>query len=159
MATKKVTQQVESTQVEQPQEETVNVKTNVPTMAQVAKEVEKAAKKLRRVTVHYNDPRDSHLVTSAYANCDNAYFFPPVGIAIIAVAGVLLDIQWMTMVGSAIVSGALLGYGIRTGIESGIGGAIQAAVTSPLTYVSIALQIGINLYDNSLEAKIKRYAK
>ena len=61
MATKKVTQQVESTQVEstqvestqveQPQEETVNVKTNVPTMAQVAKEVEKAAKKLRRVTV------------------------------------------------------------------------------------------------------------
>lgn len=74
MATKKVTQQVESTQVEQPQVEIVNVKTNVPTMAQVAKEVEKTAKKLRRVTVHYNDPRDSHLVTSAYANCDNAYF-------------------------------------------------------------------------------------
>ena len=79
MATKKITQQVESTEVEQPTEveqlqvESINVK-NVPTMAQIAKEVEKAARKLRRVTVHYNDPRDSHLVTSAYANCDNAYF-------------------------------------------------------------------------------------
>jgi hypothetical protein len=61
----------------------------------------------------------------------------------------------MAMVGSAVVSGALLGYGVRTGIESGIGGAIQAAVTSPLTYVSIALQIGINMYGNSLESKIK----
>lgn len=59
------------------------------------------------------------------------------------------------MVGSAIVSGALFGYRIRTGIESGIGGAIAAAITSPLTYVSIALQIGISMYGNSLEAKIK----
>lgn len=79
MAIKKVTQQVESTQVEQPQEETINAEVKVSqvapkSMAQIAKEVEKAAKKLRRVTVHYNDPRDSHLVTSAYANCDNAYF-------------------------------------------------------------------------------------
>lgn len=154
MATKKVTQQVESTQVEQPQEETVNVKTNVPTMAQAAKEVEKAAKKLRRVTVHYNDPRDSHLVTSAYANCDNAYFFPPVGVAIVAagtivaVAGVLLDIEWMTMVGAAM--------GLSAGSDGGsIGSAISSAVTSPMTYVSIALQIGINMYGNSLEAKIK----
>lgn len=59
------------------------------------------------------------------------------------------------MVGAAVVSGALLGHGIKTGIESGIGGAISAAVTSPLTYVSIALQIAINMYGNSLEAKIK----
>ena len=90
-----------------------------------------------------------------------AYFFPPVGVAImaagtvVAVVGVLLDIEWMTMVGAAAATGALLGYGIRTGIESGIGGAIQAAITSPLTYVTIALQIGISMYGNSLEAKIK----
>lgn len=91
-----------------------------------------------------------------------AYFLPPVGVAImaaagalVAVVGVLLDIEWMAMVGSAVVSGALLGYGVKTGIESGIGGAIQAAVTSPMTYVALAVQIGINMYGNSLEAKIK----
>jgi hypothetical protein len=91
-----------------------------------------------------------------------AYFLPPVGVAImaaagalVAVVGVLLDIEWMAMVGSAVVSGALMGYGVRTGIESGIGSALSAAVTSPLTYVSIAIQIGINMYGNSLEAKIK----
>ncbi|WP_086290537.1 hypothetical protein [Campylobacter devanensis] len=91
-----------------------------------------------------------------------AYFLPPVGVAImaaagaaVAIVGVLLDIDWMTMVGASVVSGALLGYGIRTGIESGIGGAIQSAITSPLTYVTIALQIGISMYGNSLEAKIK----
>lgn len=91
-----------------------------------------------------------------------AFFLPPVGVAImaaagatVAIVGVLLDIDWMTMVGASVVSGALLGYGIRTGIESGIGGAIQSAITSPLTYVTIALQIGISMYGNSLEAKIK----
>ena len=91
-----------------------------------------------------------------------AFFLPPVGVAImvaagavVAIVGVLLDIDWMTMVGASVASGALLGYGIRTGIESGIGGAIQAAITSPLTYVTIALQIGISMYGNSLEAKIK----
>ncbi|WP_180380714.1 hypothetical protein, partial [Campylobacter vicugnae] len=57
-----------------------------------------------------------------------SFFLPPVGVAImvgasalVAIAGVLLDIEWMTMVGSAVASGALLGYGISTGIEAGIG--------------------------------------
>lgn len=59
------------------------------------------------------------------------------------------------MVGSAVVSGALLGYGVRTGIESGIGSAITSAITSPMTYVTLALNLAINMYGNSLEAKIK----
>ncbi|WP_086255493.1 DUF456 domain-containing protein [Campylobacter vicugnae] len=91
-----------------------------------------------------------------------SFFLPPVGVAImvgasalVAIAGVLLDIEWMTMVGSAVASGALLGYGISTGIEAGIGGTISAALTSPMTYIALALQIGINMYGNSLEAKIK----
>lgn len=37
-------------------------------------EMEKAARKLRKVTVHYNDPRDSHLVTSAAVQAANPYF-------------------------------------------------------------------------------------
>lgn len=37
-------------------------------------EMEKAARKLRKVTVHYNDPRDSHMVTSAAVQAANPYF-------------------------------------------------------------------------------------
>ena len=55
-------------------QEEVEVVETKKSMAQIAKDMEKAARKLRRVTVHYNDPKDSHLVTSAYANCDNVYF-------------------------------------------------------------------------------------
>lgn len=89
-----------------------------------------------------------------------AYFFPPVGVAIIAagtivaVAGVLLDIEWMTMVGAAAASGALMG--LSAGSDGGsIGSALSSALTSPMTYVALAVQIGINMYGNSLEAKIK----
>lgn len=70
MANKKSVQ-VENVENVENQEEVVETKKS---MAQIAKEMEKAARKLRRVTVHYNDPKDSHLVTSAYANCDNVYF-------------------------------------------------------------------------------------
>ena len=55
-------------------QEEVEVVETKKSMAQIAKDMEKAARKLRRVIVHYNDPKDSHLVTSAYANCDNVYF-------------------------------------------------------------------------------------
>jgi hypothetical protein len=48
--------------------------TQVKSMKEIAKEAEKAARKLRKVTVHYNDPRDSHLITSAHAVCSNPYF-------------------------------------------------------------------------------------
>mgnify|MGYP003423383746 FL=1 len=89
-----------------------------------------------------------------------AYFFPPVGIAIVAagtivaVAGILLDIEWMTMVGAAAASGAAMG--LSAGSDGGsIGSAISSALTSPMTYVALAVQIGINMYGNSLEAKIK----
>ena len=70
MANKKSVQ-VENVENVETQEEVVETKKS---MAQIAKDMEKAARKLRRVTVHYNDPKDSHLVTSAYANCDNVYF-------------------------------------------------------------------------------------
>ena len=89
-----------------------------------------------------------------------AYFFPPVGIAIVAagtivaVAGILLDIEWMTMVGAAAASGALMG--LSAGSDGGsIGSSLSSALTSPMTYVALAVQIGINMYGNSLEAKIK----
>ena len=89
-----------------------------------------------------------------------ACFFPPVGVAIIAVgtalavAGVFLDIEWMTMVGTAAASGALMG--LSGGGDGGsIGSALSSALTSPMTYVALAVQIAINMYGNSLEAKIK----
>lgn len=89
-----------------------------------------------------------------------AYFFPPVGVGIIAVgtavaiAGVFLDIEWMTMVGAAAASGALMGLG-GGGDGGSIGSALSSALTSPMTYISLAVQIAINMYGNSLEAKIK----
>ena len=39
--------------------------TPVKKLSDLRHEMEKAARKLRKVTVHYNDPRDSHMVTSA----------------------------------------------------------------------------------------------
>ncbi|WP_458396542.1 hypothetical protein [Campylobacter sp.] len=89
-----------------------------------------------------------------------AYFFPPVGVGIIAagtavaVAGVLLDVEWMTMVGAAAASGAAMGYG-AIGEGGGIGSALSSALTSPMTYVTLAVTLAINMYGNSLEAKIK----
>ena len=89
-----------------------------------------------------------------------AYFFPPVGVGIIAVgtavaiAGVFLDIEWMTMVGAAAASGAAMGWSAG-GSSGGIGSAITSAITSPMTYVTLALNLAINMYGNSLEAKIK----
>lgn len=89
-----------------------------------------------------------------------AYFFPPVGVAIIAVgtvvavAGVLLDIEWMTMVGAAAASGALMGLSAGSGGGS-IGSAISSVLTSPMTYLSLAVNLALNMYGSSLEAKIK----
>ncbi|ARR02670.1 putative membrane protein [Campylobacter vicugnae] len=89
-----------------------------------------------------------------------AYFFPPVGVAIIAtgtvvaIAGVLLDIEWMTMVGAAAASGAAIGWSAG-GSSGGIGSAITSALTSPMTYISLAVNLALNMYGSSLEAKIK----
>ena len=89
-----------------------------------------------------------------------AYFFPPVGVAIVAVgtvvavAGVLLDVEWMTMVGAAAASGATMGLSAG-GSSGGIGSAITSAIISPMIYVTLALNLAINMYGNSLEAKIK----
>ena len=43
-------------------------------LSDLRNEMEKAARKLRKVTVHYNDPRDSHMVTSAAVQAANPYF-------------------------------------------------------------------------------------
>ena len=89
-----------------------------------------------------------------------AVFYPPVGVGIIAVGtavaitGVLLDIEWMTMVGAAAASGALMGYG-AIGEGGSIGSALSSALTSPMTYVTLAVNLALNMYGNSLEAKIK----
>ena len=46
----------------------------VKKLSDLRNEMEKAARKLRKVTVHYNDPRDSHMVTSAAVQAANPYF-------------------------------------------------------------------------------------
>lgn len=52
-----------------------NVETTpVQNLSALRNEMEKAARKLRKVTVHYNDPRDSHMVTSAAVQAANPYF-------------------------------------------------------------------------------------
>ena len=48
--------------------------TPVKKLSDLRNEMEKAARKLRKVTVHYNDPRDSHMVTSAAVQAANPYF-------------------------------------------------------------------------------------
>ena len=48
--------------------------TTTKKLSDLRNEIEKAARKLRKVTVHYNDPRDSHLVTSAAVQASNPYF-------------------------------------------------------------------------------------
>lgn len=48
--------------------------TTVQNLSALRNEMEKAARKLRKVTVHYNDPRDSHMVTSAAVQAANPYF-------------------------------------------------------------------------------------
>ena len=48
--------------------------TPVKKLSDLRSEMEKAARKLRKVTVHYNDPRDSHMVTSAAVQAANPYF-------------------------------------------------------------------------------------
>lgn len=48
--------------------------TPVQNLSALRNEMEKAARKLRKVTVHYNDPRDSHMVTSAAVQAANPYF-------------------------------------------------------------------------------------
>lgn len=48
--------------------------TPVKSLSAFRNEMEKAARKLRKVTVHYNDPRDSHMVTSAAVQAANPYF-------------------------------------------------------------------------------------
>ena len=48
--------------------------TPVKKLSDLRHEMEKAARKLRKVTVHYNDPRDSHMVTSAAVQAANPYF-------------------------------------------------------------------------------------
>ena len=57
------------------EETSTNVKTTpVQNLSAFRNEMEKAARKLRKVTVHYNDPRDSHMVTSAAVQAANPYF-------------------------------------------------------------------------------------
>ena len=48
--------------------------TPIKKLSDLRNEMEKAARKLRKVTVHYNDPRDSHMVTSAAVQAANPYF-------------------------------------------------------------------------------------
>ena len=56
-------------------ETSTNVETTpVQNLSAFRNEMEKAARKLRKVTVHYNDPRDSHMVTSAAVQAANPYF-------------------------------------------------------------------------------------
>lgn len=57
-------------------EETLTNTETTPTkkLSDLRAEMEKAARKLRKVTVHYNDPRDSHMVTSAAVQVANPYF-------------------------------------------------------------------------------------
>ena len=57
------------------EETSTNVETTpVQDLSACRNEMEKAARKLRKVTVHYNDPRDSHMVTSAAVQAANPYF-------------------------------------------------------------------------------------
>ena len=57
------------------EETSTNVETTpVQNLSAFRNEMEKAARKLRKVTVHYNDPRDSHMVTSAAVQAANPYF-------------------------------------------------------------------------------------
>lgn len=57
------------------EEALTNVETTpVQNLSAFRNEMEKAARKLRKVTVHYNDPRDSHMVTSAAVQAANPYF-------------------------------------------------------------------------------------
>ena len=57
------------------EETSTNVETtSVQNLSAFRNEMEKAARKLRKVTVHYNDPRDSHMVTSAAVQAANPYF-------------------------------------------------------------------------------------
>ena len=57
------------------EETSTNVETTpVQNLSAFRNEMEKAARKLRKVTVHYNDPRDSHMVTSAAVQAANHYF-------------------------------------------------------------------------------------
>ena len=57
------------------EETSTNVETTpVQNLSDLRHEMEKAARKLRKVTVHYNDPRDSHMVTSAAVQAANPYF-------------------------------------------------------------------------------------
>ena len=57
------------------EEASTNVETTpVQNLSAFRNEMEKAARKLRKVTVHYNDPRDSHMVTSAAVQAANPYF-------------------------------------------------------------------------------------
>lgn len=57
------------------EEASTNVETTpVQNLSALRNEMEKAARKLRKVTVHYNDPRDSHMVTSAAVQAANPYF-------------------------------------------------------------------------------------
>ena len=70
--------------IEVPANETENTQENIQeitqqtskpkTLASMRNEMEKAARKLRKVTVHYNDPRDSSMVTSAHVQASNPYF-------------------------------------------------------------------------------------
>ena len=57
------------------EETSTNIETTpVQNLSAFRNEMEKAARKLRKVTVHYNDPRDSHMVTSAAVQAANPYF-------------------------------------------------------------------------------------